>query len=389
MSEEDSGLPEESSSKLDQTNAVPVRGEGPWKNDADMWTFQNYDDLEKYGADIVSGSATVVLVIDNQGTGLPGYVNNKHYWVIENADYGDGFVQLFYRHSVEYFSLLVEEGSATMEDFNTESNLDFLGPGRIKVDTFQGFPIYIRDDNIDDSRPVSQTASTTGATTGTTVQTTTTQTPGAATASTTSEIVPAEIRTFDLESGTEVLSTEQITDLASNAIDSSAVTSAGNYDDAIQRAARGIGVASSEAPCLPNTPGSGSGSTAPSSEPYQDAILRQARINGASPSTSGNNQQVGPSTVTGNNSQANQGSGNTQARPPSVYIYEPLTPGFDRYDFNTGKKVYTPDTGPSRNSSAQTTTPSGNNTVTGAQRTEQQRVENVLAARASGASLGF
>lgn len=389
MSEEDSGLPEESASKLDQTNAVPVRGEGPWKNDADMWTFQNYDDLEKYGADIVSGGATVVLVIDNQDAGLPVFPNNKHYYVIERAEYREDFVQLYYLHSVEYFFQLVEEGSATMEDFNTESNLDFLGPGRIKVDTWKGFPIYIRDDNIDDSRPVSQTASTTGATTGTTVQTTTTQTPGAATASTTSEIVPAEIRTFDLESGTEVLSTEQITDLASNAIDNSAVTSAGNYDDAIQRAARGIGVASGEAPCLPNTPGSGSGSTAPSSEPYQDAILRQARINGASPSTSGNNQQVSPSTVTGNDSQATQGSGNAQARPPSVYIYEPLTPGFDRYDFNTGKKVYTPDTGPSRNSSAQTTTPSGNNTVTGAQRTEQQRVENVLAARASGASLGF
>ena len=66
MSEEDVGLPEESANKLDESNSVPVTGEGPWKNSNDMWTFQNFDDLEEYGGDIISGapgsSATVVLV---------------------------------------------------------------------------------------------------------------------------------------------------------------------------------------------------------------------------------------------------------------------------------------------------------------------------------------
>lgn len=390
MSEEDSGLPEESSNKLDQTNAVPVRGEGPWKNENDMWTFQNYDDVREYGEDVATADTTVVLVLDNADV-IDLYPQHKHYWVIDIFQYeGSSTDRLRIHHLTEHY---MEARDAGLEGYEPDSFVEWfrtnVDSSYVKMDSYQGAPVLVRSSAYDDSRPVSQTASTTGATTGTTVQTTTTQTPGAATASTTSETVPAEIRTFDSESGTEVLSTEQITDLASKAIDSSDVTSAGNYDDAIQRAARGLGLASGEAPCLPNTPGSGSGSTAPSSEPYEDAILRQARINGASPSTSGNNQQVSPSTVTGNNSQANQGSGNAQARPPSVYIYEPLTPGFDRYDFNTGKKVYTPDTGPSRNSSDQTITPSGNNTVTGAQRTEQQRVENVLAARASGASLGF
>jgi hypothetical protein len=48
-------------------------------------------------------------------------------------------------------------------------------------------------------------------------------------------------------------------------------------------------------------------------------------------------------------------------QPLGVYVYKPLTPGFDRYDFNTGKKVYTPDNGPSRNAAAQITTPEGSN----------------------------
>ncbi len=46
-------------------------------------------------------------------------------------------------------------------------------------------------------------------------------------------------------------------------------------------------------------------------------------------------------------------SATASTRPPNVYIYEPLISGFDRYDFNSGKKVYTPDSGPSRNTSSQ------------------------------------
>lgn len=46
-------------------------------------------------------------------------------------------------------------------------------------------------------------------------------------------------------------------------------------------------------------------------------------------------------------------SATASTRPPNVYIYEPLTPGFDRYDFNSGKKVYALDSGPSRNTASQ------------------------------------
>ena len=75
-----------------------------------------------------------------------------------------------------------------------------------------------------------------------------------------------------------------------------------------------------------------------------------------------------PTSTTSNTSTPTTGA--TQASPnqsvqtatassSNVYIYEQLQPGFDRYDFNTGKKVYTPDNGlPSRNASGQTSVPS-------------------------------
>lgn len=53
-------------------------------------------------------------------------------------------------------------------------------------------------------------------------------------------------------------------------------------------------------------------------------------------------QRTAPTPVTGQRAQptATSSSGN-------AYVYEPIKPGFDRYDFNSGKKVFTPDTGSS------------------------------------------
>jgi hypothetical protein len=389
MAQQDNSSPEEAAGKLDQTNAVPVSTEGPWKNSEDMWTFQNFADMEKYGPDIVSGkpgsSATVVLVIDNEDAGLPSYQKNKHYWILENADYGGGTVVLYFRHSVEYFSILVEEGSATMEDFKTESNLNFLGSGRKKVDTFQGYPIYIRDPAIDDNRPESQTGSTTGATTGTTVETTTTAKPGAAGVVTESQTIPAEVG-LDAFGGAGPAVTEADVSLDAFGGAGPAVTEAdvsldafGGAGPAVVSGATGKIESSGPGPCLPQNMGSGSGATPPASVPYDDAILRQARAAAAAPASvipsAGGGRGNGaaelaqrradaaaatataPTTVTQPPSTPTS-SATAKPRPPNVYIYEPITPGFDRYDFNTGKKVYTPNNGPSRNNSGQTVTPS-------------------------------
>ena len=287
MAEDDGGLPEESQGKLEQSNAVLVEATGPWKNSDDMWTFQNISDFDEYAEEIALGQdPVVVLVIDNVDAELAMYPNNKHYWVIAPLTYDSGTTIVQTNHLTEYFSILVEEGSATMEDFNTESNLDFVGPGRIKINTYQGYPIYIRDPAIDDSRPVSQTGSTTGATTSTTVRTTTTATPGAAGIVTESETIPAEV-------GPSVVG--------------------GRGNGAAEVAARRAAAAAT--------------TTAPTTVTQTPSTSTRANQSAATPSSS------------------------------NVYIYEPLTPGFDRYDFNTGKKVYTPDAGPSRNSSAQPVSP--------------------------------
>jgi hypothetical protein len=69
-------------------------------------------------------------------------------------------------------------------------------------------------------------------------------------------------------------------------------------------------------------------------------------------------QATAPTTVTQpTSSPSSSSSATTNQRPPNVYIYEALTPGFDRYDFNSGKKVYTPNTGPSRNTEAKAVSP--------------------------------
>ena len=153
-------------------------------------------------------------------------------------------------------------------------------------------------------------------------------------------------------------------------------------------------VATGTTPCLPNNPPAasgtaGSGATPPASVPYDDAILRQARAAAAAPASvipdpldafggagaavsgarggRGNGAAelaqrradataTSPTTVTQPTSTP-RSSATASLRPPNVYIYEPLTPGFDRYDFNTGKKVYTPDAGPSRNTNSQPVVP--------------------------------
>lgn len=381
MSEEDGGLPEESSGKLDQTNSVPVQGVGPWKNENDMWTFQNVDDVYEYGKDVATADLTIVLVLDNADA-IDLYPQHKHYWVIDVFQYeGSDEDRLRVKHLTEYYIEAREDGQELDGFVNWfRTNVD---SSYVKMDSYQGAPVLVRSSAYDDSRPATQTASTTGATNGTTVQTTTTQTPGAATASTSSETLDA----FGGEGATVIPGVGIDETAGANSSSAAAGTNAaGNYDDAILRQARGLGVVSDNTPpCLPNTQGTGSGGTAPSSQPYDDAILRQARAAAAGTTQSGNNQQTTPQPVTQPSQQPNNQSA-PAARPPSVYIYEPLTPGFDRYDFNSGKKVFTPNNGPSRgNNTAPSTTP----TVSEAASTEQSRVSNVLAARASGANIGF
>ena len=381
--------------------------------------FENIDDLYDYGTDIIYGrgskarnATTLFIVVDNTDNGIDLlYPNQPHYWIAErlapSPEYvgddeefrGDVFFTPFYEKMVEW----AEEGRR-----------GFPPPrGSITAGSYKGVTVYWPDPMLDYSRPESQTGDTTGETTGTTVSTTTTVTPSTS-GVTESTTTPGTLSSrFDTVGATPAAAygtpTSRLdskgatpaaaTSSASSGVSSSRLDSKGATPAAAVTGGRGNGaaevaqrqadaaVASLTAadvttgtdPCLPQNAGSGSGSTPPASVPYPDAILRQARAAAAAPASvipsvtggRGNgaaevaqrqadaaSTATAPTTVTQSPSaQSNASSSSPTPRPPSVYIYEPLTPGFDRYDFNTGKKVYTPDSGPSRNSSSQPTTP--------------------------------
>ena len=362
MSQENNSSPEDTSNKTDQTNAVPSSNKGPWRNSEDMWTFQNYDDLEEYGSEVISGGATPVLVIDNEDAVI-SYEQNKHYYVLAELDYGST-VQVTINHLTEYFSILVEEGSATLEEVN--GPIDFIGKGAIKIDSYQGYPIYIRDPAIDDSRPATQTSSTTGATTGTTVKTTTTAKVGAAGVVTESETISAP--TLDAFGGTGApVQTTSTVGTPTSRLDSKGETPKLNTGEALAALAKGA--KTSKDPCLPNNPPvsqvQGNGATPPATPNPLDAFggagpnisTQTATPNpldafgGAGPNIS---TQTAPTTVTQQPSTPTAGQSTTPTNiRPNVYIYEPVTPGFDRYDFNSGKKVFTTNNGTTMTSSGQ------------------------------------
>ena len=190
-------------------------------------------------------------------------------------------------------------------------------------------------------------------------------------------------------------------------------------------------------PCLPNNPpvtnAGGSGATPPASESYPDAILRQARAAAASPASIIPNPlaafggagpvitsspsgaaanaldafggagpavaTTAPTTVTQQPSTPTAGQSTTPTNSSAnVYIYEPLEGGFDRYDFNSGKKVFTPNSGgSSMNAAGNTVTPTSTpivatpldggiavGTTTGGASKLRQRVEAAAAGRTLG-----
>ena len=398
MSDNDGGLPEESSGKLEQTPAVEQNPRAPWKLSGIIpQTFQNYNDLLEFGDEVYSTSRSkykIVIVIDNNEPLVTAhYPQNKQFFIGQAGPDG----QVVWRPYTEFFLQLQAEGR-TIEPaiFERFKKLGYTG---IQISTYQSIPIIVPDPSFDHNRPTTEVGATTSTVTGNTVVTTTTTNPAAAGVTTTSEIIPAEV--------------------APN-------PPATTYDDAILRQARNAASAATAPPCLPNNPPvstgvSGSGATPPSGSTYDDGplrALRTARAAAAAPVSTGyGNDPLGEfGTGTSNRSTPNNNSGygndplgefggvsttpsgagagrgngaaevarrradaaatsapTTVTRPPStptpsstpsppntsnVYIYEPLTPGFDRYDFNSGKKVFTPDTGPSLNASSQPVSPS-------------------------------
>jgi len=360
--EEDIGVPEESRNTLEQVNAVQTDPRAPWKVPGESSSiFQNYDDLVEFGNNTFRAANTmhvIVIVLDNLNPlHTAHYPEHKQFFIGESLPNGT----IFWRAYTEFFLKQLEDEVPIKEDV-----YDLFKVNSLRIGTYRGIPIYVPDPNFNHNRPASQTESTTSSTSGTTVITTTTLNPAAAGVVTSAQVIPA------------------------------AITGAQIYDDAILRQARNVLPANLSVPnpCLPSgapiSRAGGSGATPLASPSYDDAILRQARAAAAAPvsavaSATGAARNVAnavtgaasnaasaasnraaaaassvtaPTTVTAQRPSQTSTPPSTPVTPSNVYIYEPLSPGFDRYDFNTGKKVFTPDTGPSRNSSNTSVAPS-------------------------------
>jgi hypothetical protein len=133
------------------------------------------------------------------------------------------------------------------------------------------------------------------------------------------------------------------------AVRAAAAAPASTYDDGPLRAVRAAASGSSAAAAA-----SAGGSAAAAAAATRGSAAAAAAASSTAPTTV--TQQ--PSTPTSSSQIPGAAQSTVRPRPPNVYVYEPLTPGFDRYDFNSGKKVFTPNSGPSRTASNQPVTSS-------------------------------
>jgi hypothetical protein len=403
--DDDVGLPEEAAGKLDQENTVEADPRAPWRNSLGQLCFQNVDDLYEFGSEIFisQGQSGLVIVIDNEGEDVL-HPNNKNYWVVKHVSFGAGN-----RNNTADIMPLLDYYDELRADFgykwaSTANEFTQQPDGAIRLPRHQGLRVYVPDPARDDNRPETQAEATTSATTGNTTVTTTTAKVDAAGVVTESETVSAEV-------GLDAFGGAGATVGAADPLDAfggaGATVGAADPLDAFggagptvrgpASAALATGAQTGTDPCLPNNPpvttAGVSGATPPASVPYQDAIMRQARAAAAvpasvipnpldafggagpvitsSPSGAAVNPldafggagptvaTTAPATVTQQPSTPTAGQSTTPTNSSAnVYIYEPLEGGFDRYDFNSGKKVFTPNGGgPSINATGNTSVP--------------------------------
>ena len=351
------GSPEEATNQTEQGSGVSSNSTEPWKNKNGMWTFQNQDDLREHFEAYASDDYSMVLVLDCEAE-LDDYPNNSHYYVIAGG---------WYKNTLHHYIHTFKEEGEDMSSYDSSTAI-FSGDA-IKINTKWGSPIWVLDPKVDHSRPVTETSATTSKTTGNTVVTKTSTKPGTAGVVTESETLPAGAFT---DAFGDYTGSADFTAAADRIREFQAEYA--NASDARKATLQALGLPpitstgeeiTSLPPCIPSNPPASAGVSGGRGNGAAEVARRQAdagvlggRGNGAA-EVARRRADAGataPTTVTQPASTPSSSS-TPSIQPPSVYIYEPLTPGFDRYDFNTGKKVYTPNSGPSRNVSGTTVIP--------------------------------
>lgn len=304
------------------------------------------------------GKPRVLIIIDNQErhSGVP-FPNNKHYYVVI-PDWE------FYRIAPLATELIVLKRTG---DGSYEKYLEVLksGPGWplpnsvILDDDYFGVPIYVPDPAYDHARPVTEVSKTTSAVTGNTVETTTVTDPKAAGVVTTSEVkVGTDVK--------ELADSNFVTQQQTAAGFISTEISPPDVPAGLKAEAAKLGIGKPDTkvietlePCIPNVPpvnevAKGVGS-APKIKGPDDVIAearkRAAERSNVNPNVSDGTANPGPAAETTKPQLVTQ---DTTVDPVNglpapadapvtegVYAYKPMRTGFDRYDFNSGKKLFT------------------------------------------------
>ena len=376
MEDHPDNSPEEISGQVDVSNAVDNNPNGPWKNSTGMWTFQNYDDLIANAADVASPdrSPRIVMVIDNEFRNAIWQANKQYYVVWFPGDLDDGtdfgaYAEILQRYLASAQS---DNPELTWPEILKANNLPL--PGMIHASTWQTIPIFVGNESSDDNRPGTVIETTESKVYDVRTTTVTTTKPGAAGVQTESGITAFGAATqtpadkYDVQVGIDSAKAQAAAIATTGSLPSGPTSGMSESIDKLkvgdiatpEQLRHMVGIGSLDAAanntkpgavtrlpdCLPANPEA----MTQKAEVHQDKILKDAKaaalgakISGADPT------KTAPTTVTSSGA----GSAAAEVVTPSAYIYAPLTPGFDRYDFNKGKKVYTPDSGPSKTAASQ------------------------------------
>tara|TARA_R110002124_G_scaffold2296_4_gene14944 strand:+ start:1041 stop:2156 length:1116 start_codon:yes stop_codon:yes gene_type:complete len=363
--------PENTQGKLDQSNGIKDNPREPYYLDPSQnapWpVYETYDDLETLKDNIRNTdelySNTIVVVIDDQGVHNLGYPGTPKFFTSIKTRLGYlRFRPLIIwgikrKKNIDDIAKNKQQsrdlGLSVVVPMNMSEKMEYIRVNAAGAhpngtpDTRCGVPYIVPNPDLDYSRPPGVTASTSSATTGVTVETKTVNDPKTAGTVTTTEISVAD-QVNNLKVG-DIATPEQMRYMAQGA-------------PALK-------------PCLPDTTGTGSGSVAPAPNDGRTpaAIALAAAKKAASgigsldaAAAAATTTVVSPTVVTTTRAAANgTAPAPDNSRPPNVYIYKAMETGLDRYDFNTGKKVFTLDSGPSIEAvePTPTTAPNANATI--------------------------
>tara|TARA_B100000780_G_scaffold130525_1_gene91499 strand:- start:3015 stop:4013 length:999 start_codon:yes stop_codon:yes gene_type:complete len=331
MIEEDE-TPETIGAQTEQGDAVPWSSADGWRNENNTLVYQTLDDAQLSWD---GRSIRIFIVVDPVDVTLNNvtWSTNDQWYVGETVYTTGGTLNGYFRPLHQWLKRLDPDAL----------KIQLATPELLKIAKFSekqvvylanGVPVFKPLTSLSNERPVTEKSST-SSTAGVTIDTSVTNIAKNAGTSTISEVVVGKIPSVDIIKG-------KLQDKAKSLLNDKLSAFGGIGElipGAILPGEEGL------PPCLPeNAPGVDNTVTkvlgpddaisALRTKAAETASTALDAFGGAGPDFP---ETVKPNTVTTDTVDTSA----TDNQSPSVYKYEPLKAGFDRYDFNTGKKVVT------------------------------------------------